>query len=427
MPLQRSLYPWYVVGVLMLAFVLSFADRYILGLLTIALQRDLGLTPTQLSLLIGPGFVIPFVLAGLPIARLADRHSRRRIIILSLLFWSLATLGCAFARDFSQLLLLRALVGVGEAALAPAAYSLIVDYFAPEQRASALSTFSVGTYAGSGLAFTLGGAIIAYTAKVPTTLAWQSWQLVFISLGLCGLLLSPLLLSLREPPRAVQHQALPLSSLRTQLWQQRRVLLHHHLGMALLSLAGSAAVAWVPAYFIHRFGWPPGRFGLAYGGIIALCGSAGLLCAGALADRAWRSGQRDAALRLAGNAALGSATLGLLYLLMPDARLSLLMMLPSTFFSAMPFGLAVAALQALMPATLRAQASALYALVTNLVGLGLGPLAVTWLAHHVYGDEQALGKALLTVIGSAQLLAAVCLHSGRKAYREAVEQRAAPT
>lgn len=420
MSTQHSLYPWYVVGVLMLAFVLSFADRYILGLLAIALQRDLGLTATQLSLLVGPGFVIPFVLAGLPIARLADRHSRLRIITLALLSWSGATLGCAFAKNFEELLVMRALVGIGEAALAPAAYSLIADYFTPERRASALSTFSIGTYAGSGLAFTLGGTIIAYTAPASTHPAEESWRLVFISLGACGLLLGPLLLSLREPARVTRQQSMPLSELGAQLWLRRRVLLHHHLGYALLSTATSAAVTWVPSYFIHRFGWSPADFGLAYGSIVALCGSAGLVCAGALADRGWQRGERDATLRLAAFSAVGSATLGLLYLVVSDVRLSLALMAPAAFLTAMPFGLAIAALQALMPGAVRAQASALYTLVTNLVGLGLGPLTVTWLAQHVFTGEQALGRSLLTVIGSAQLLAAISLHSGRRAYRKAL-------
>ncbi|EXF44516.1 MFS family transporter [Pseudomonas sp. BAY1663] len=148
---------WLTVAILMLAYVLSFVDRQILNLLVAPIRRDLDITDTHMSLLMGFSFAVFYTVCGVPIGRLADRKSRRGIIAIGVLVWSLMTALCGTAKTFWHFLTFRIGVGVGEAALSPSAYSLIADSFPPKLRGTAMSVYSMGIYIGSGLAFLLGG------------------------------------------------------------------------------------------------------------------------------------------------------------------------------------------------------------------------------------------------------------------------------
>ncbi|MGQ0623031.1 MAG: spinster family MFS transporter [Panacagrimonas sp.] len=419
------IYPWYVVGILMLAFVFSFVDRQILNLLVGPVRQDLGIGDTQVSLLLGPAFALFFVLAGLPLGRLADSHSRRGLITLGLVFWSLATAACGFARSFEHLFLARACVGIGEAVLAPAAYSLIADYFPRERRATALSVHATGIYIGAGLALMLGGLVIVFAARhgpmtLPLLGETRPWQVVFLVVGAAGILFSPLLLTVREPPRGAQHAAAPLSEVFAHFRRNRRVLLCHNFGFAFLALSGYASAAWLPTFFIRVHGWNAGTIALVYGAIVAVFCIAGVVFGGWLADRWLRRGRSDATLRVGRLAALLLPLLGLLYVFPSNGWIAAALIVPAAFLAGMPTGVAPAALQDLMPANLRGQASALSVLVVNLVGLGLGPSAVALCTDYVFEDDRAVGWSLLVVCGTAQLLAAALLHAGLGAFRESV-------
>ena len=157
-------YAWYVVGVLTVAYVFSFVDRQIIALLIGPIQRDLEISDTQISLLGGLSFAVFYTLFGIPIGRLADTKSRRAIISIGIAFWSVMTAGCGLTKRFWDLALMRMGVGVGEATLSPAAYSLIADYFPPHRRSTAMSVYSMGIYIGSGLAFILGGMVVQFAS-----------------------------------------------------------------------------------------------------------------------------------------------------------------------------------------------------------------------------------------------------------------------
>src|SRR5262249_47502620 len=146
-------YAWYAVGVLTLAYVISFVDRQILNLMVDPIKRDLGISEKAMSVLMGASFAVFYTLFGIPLGRLADTRSRRGLIAVGISLWSLMAAGCGLARRFWQLLVMRIGVGIGEASLSPAAYSLIADYFRPESRSTAMSVYSMGIYIGSGLAF----------------------------------------------------------------------------------------------------------------------------------------------------------------------------------------------------------------------------------------------------------------------------------
>ena len=159
-----------------------------------------------MSLLMGPAFAVSYILFGILFGRLTDSKSRRTIIAMGFVAWSLFTAGCGVAKTYLQMFWLRVGVGIGEASLSPAAYSLITDYFPPKRRATAISVYGMGIYIGSGLAFIVGGAVTEMVIKqgawqLPLVGATRSWQVVFFIVGLPGVLLSLLLYTVREPLR----------------------------------------------------------------------------------------------------------------------------------------------------------------------------------------------------------------------------------
>src|SRR2546421_1219593 len=160
-------YAWYVVIVMMLCNTMSFVDRQILSLLVAPIKRDLGISDTRIGLLQGLAFALFYTLMGLPLGRIADTRSRRNLISTGVLFWSLMTALCSTAKSFSSLFLARMGVGVGEAALAPSAFSLLADYFPARLLATALSVYSMGVILGSGLALIVGGIVVAATSRTP--------------------------------------------------------------------------------------------------------------------------------------------------------------------------------------------------------------------------------------------------------------------
>jgi MFS family permease len=208
---EKELYPprayaWYAVGVLTVAYVFSFIDRQILNLLVGPIRRDLGISDTKMSLLMGFSFAVFYSFFGIPLGRLADSKSRRTIIAVGMVLWSMLTAGGGLAKYFWHFLLLRMGVGGGEAALSPSAYSLISDYFPKETRATAISVYSMAFYIGSGIAFLLGGLVVGFDSaksgwSVPVVGAVRPWQLVFFIVGLPGALLAVLLYTMREPTR----------------------------------------------------------------------------------------------------------------------------------------------------------------------------------------------------------------------------------
>lgn len=424
---RRRAYAWFVVLLLMLAYVLSFVDRQILNLLVGPIRSDLGISDTQMSLLMGLSFAVFYTLCGIPLARWADHGNRSRLIIGGVLVWSLATALCGFAQRYVHLLLARIGVGVGEAALSPAAYSLICDYFPREQRATAISVYSMGIYIGSGMAFLIGGLVIKLAGSgapvtIPLLGEMRPWQSVFVVLGIAGVVFSALLLLLREPARQqATHVPMSVRDSASALWQQRRLLLGHNFGFAFAALAAYACAAWIPSFFIRVHGWTAPQVGVTYGIIMTVFGTLGVLSGGRLADRWLRMGITDATLRVALGATLLAIPVVAFTLQVSSARVATWLLCPAVFLLSVPFGVGPAALQEVVPSMLRGQASALSLLVVNLVGLGIGPTAVALLTDYVYGNDLAVGQSLLWVSVVALLVSGALLAWTRPAYRARIE------
>ncbi len=436
-PYPNATYAWYVVGVLTFVYVFSFIDRTILNLLVRPIRRDLGISDTQMSLLIGFAFALFYTLFGIPLGRLADSKSRRSLIAIGFAFWSLFTAGCGLAKNFAQMLLLRMGVGVGEAALSPAAYSMISDYFPPKRRATAISFYSMGIYIGSGLALIIGGLVAKFAAAqemwtLPIVGETRPWQVVFFIVGLPGVLLALLMYTVREPVRrgirlkqgadgkATVEQT-PMREVIAYIRLNWRTFLCHNVGFALLSFSSYGSSAWIPSFFVRNYGWSESAIGQVYGWIVAIAATLGVVAGGRLADRLLERGYRDATLRVGLLAALAWFPFGRLYPLMPNAYGSIALLIPAAFFASGPFGVAAAAIQQMMPNSMRGQASAIYLFVVNLIGLGLGPTAVAMTTDFIFRNDAMVGYSLLVVGTVAHILSAILLWSGMKPYLRSLD------
>lgn len=415
----------FTVCLLMLALVLSFIDRQIISLLVGPIRQDLDISDTQISLLMGVAFALFYTLAGIPLGRLADTRSRRGLIGIGVLLWSLMTAFCGLAQNFWHLLLARIGVGVGEASLAPAAYSLIADSFVPEKRASAIGLFQMGVYLGSGMAFILGGSIISFAnhaghISLPLVGQVAPWQFIFIILGLFGIGFSLLLLALKEPARQGKGAGvqMPLLEVERYLKKIRRAIGLHNLGFACLAFASYGSQAWMPSFFMRHHDLSPAQMGIQYGVIVLIFGSLGVILGGRLADYMSRKGKTDAYLRLALYAALLGLPTNVMYLL-NDLTAVWALFCVSVFLGAIPFGLAPAAIQEIVPNSMRGQTSAIYLFSVNIIGLGLGPTGVALLTDYVFGYDLALRYSLVWAITGMTLVAIVLLALGLKPYRQA--------
>ncbi|KKK66701.1 hypothetical protein LCGC14_2961450, partial [marine sediment metagenome] len=305
-----------------------------------------------------------------------------------LFFWSLMTAGCGLANHYWHFLLLRMGVGVGEATLSPAAYSLISDSFPRHKLATAISVYSMGIYLGTGLSYMIGGLVVRWIGAepyltVPLIGEMRSWQIVFLALGLPGLALTLIFVTVKEPVRRGVRRVtteygeklsrVSLAEVSAYLARNWKTLACHNVGFALLSFSSYGTTAWIPAFFHRTHGWEAANVGVIYGAIVAVFGTSGIVFGGWLADRLARSGLTTSKMVVGLLAAIVWVVTGIAYPLVPSGAIAMMLLAPTVFAVAMPFGVAPAAIQEMMPNTMRGQASAIYLFVVNLIGLGLGP------------------------------------------------------
>lgn len=341
--------------------------------------------------------------------------------------------GCGLARRYWQLALLRMGVGVGEASLSPAAYSLIADYFRPEQRSTAISVYSMGIYIGSGLAFILGGLVLRFVSghdpfDFPFVGGVRAWQLIFFVVGLPGLLVALLLCTVREPlrrgvrkPDGSAAAPVPLREVWNYLRDNRATFAWLNVGIAFLALSAYGASGWVPTFFVRSHGWSSAQAGIVFGTIVAAAGTFGVMAGGALADRLRRHGFADAELRVALFAAIGWLPTGVLYPIVANSTLATVLLVPTIACMSAPFGVAPAAIQRMMPNPLRAQATALYLFVINLIGMGVGPTAVALVTDRVFRDPKSVNLSLLVVGLAANVAGIGLLWRGLGPFRQSLD------
>lgn len=421
-PLGRA-YAWYVVIVFALAYTCSFLDRQILSLLVEPMKRDLRLSDTQISLLQGLAFALCNALAGLPLGYLVDTKRRVPIIGMGIAVWSLATSACALARSFAGLLVLRMGVGVGEATLTPAANSVIGDLFPPSKVGLPLAIYSLGVFAGGGLALILGGALIGWLESLPKVLLpivgeLRPWQAVFAILGLPGLLLAAWIFTLGEPPRsaAADFDGPHLTAALRYMADHRWTFLWLNLSFGVLAMVGYGMAAWAPTFFIRAHGWTAVQIGRAYGLIFMLCGAGGVLSGGMLGDLLQRRGLRNSRLKVVALATVAAAPFVISFPVVRTAGAGLVLLAGAVYFSTFVNGLSPALLQQMVPNQMRGLTVSLSLLAQNLLGLGLGPTLVALSTDYIFRDEGRLGMSMSMVMGALLLAALLLLRKAHSPY-----------
>ena len=395
-------YAWYVVFVLLIAQAFSFLDRMIMGLLVGPIRASFEISDTQFSLLAGLAFSLFYAIMGLPLSRIADKGSRRNLIAAGIATWSFMTAMCGFAKGYWTLFIARIGVGVGEATLGPAAYSMIADYFPKHILARALSVYMIGVTLGSGIAYMLGSAVVSYVEGMeqivlPIVGAIEGWQLTFIIIGVPGVLVSFLMLAtVREPARTgvVDKEAIPVRDVADYLWARRQAYAGHIIGISIFIMVVYALNLWGPTYFIRTFDYTRSEAGLVMGFVMIGAGTAGLLLAGTVADRLVARGISDAypkTILFSMLAMIPSAT-ALAFL--ENDYLGIVFMTLAVFFSAFQGGIAGGTLQLMTPNRMRGQVMAVYGLASNLIGLGLGPTVIAMTTDYVFGYDAAIGKSI---------------------------------
>jgi MFS family permease len=412
--------------VLMVAYIFSYIDRQILAMLVGPIKADLGVTDFELSLLNGLAFAVCFTVLGVwPVGQWADRGNRRNLAAAGVFLWSLMTAVCGRVTSYAGLFVARVGVGVGEATLAPAAYSMIADYVPPARRGRALGLFSMGIYLGIGVAIMVTGLVVQAVGSMPV-MHWpvigevRGWQVAFLILGPPGMLVSLWLLTVREPAR--REVAAATTGVRyADVW--RRIREHAGFyanlifGVSMLTLTFNAVAFWIPAHLLRVHELSPLQVAFSYGPIMFVAGSLGILAGGVLADR-WRSaGRADAELQVVLYGALALGPLVIAAFQLRDATLAIALLAPLLFVTSFPFGAASAALQMVTPNRFRARTSAIYLLVINLLGIGLGSSAASFVSDVVLQDEQRIGDGVTAVAAVAAPLAAWLIHRARPTYR----------
>ena len=430
-PWPKASSAWCVVAILVFANALSFVDRMILSLLVAPIRASFQISDTQVSLLLGFAFVVFYIFMGLPLAWLADRYSRRNLIMGGVLVWSAMTACCGLAASYFTLFLARMGVGVGEAVLGPSATSLLSDYFPREKLGKAISIYQIGIPLGGGMALVISAAVLHVLMASPV---WvlpffgpvEAWRMIFLWVALPGLLVIVLLAMVKEPLRrgvrlAASGVADSTITMKHHLTHNARAVGALICGIALIATVLYGLAAWVPTFLMRTYGMSMSNAGLAFGSIMAVAGTTGLLSGGILADRMYRAGRTDAHMRVMLFAALLGIPLFGAAMLMPTATLGIIT-LTLAFFVLANYGAGFAALPLITPNPLRARTTAVLSFVTSLVGLGIGPTLIAVLTDYVFKDPTAI-RYSMAIVGMVSLVLAVAIFSfGLAPYRRSIQE-----
>jgi len=429
-------YRRYAVWLLFLVYVFNFIDRQIVTILAEPIKRELEIADWQLGLMTGTAFAIFYCTLGIPIARLAERHNRPWIIGLSLTAWSGFTALCGLVQNFWQLVLARIGVGVGEAGCTPPAHSLIADYTPKEQRASAMATYSMGNPVGALIGVITGGLVADAFG----------WRTAFLLVGLPGVALAIIaVLTLVEPRLkraavvardAARHDQSSFADV-LRLLRRKRTFWLMALAVSIVAFIGYGHAPFGASFFLRvhgaeieqlaaQFGLGPiGFVGLSLGLILGVSAGAGVFLGGIIADK---FGARDlrAYMGIPGVAVLASVPLYSVALLMPTFLPILPILAVNAVLVSLWQGPVYATVQNIAPAHMRATAASIFLFIANLIGLGLGPLAVG-IASDVLAGPFGMGSAegvRWALIGSQFLAipAFVCFWLARRTIREEMEE-----
>lgn len=433
-PERVSRYAWYVVILLMLTQTVSYIDRFLPSLLIQWIKSDLQLTDFQVGLLLGPAFGLFYVFVAVPIGWLADRYSRRAILSIGISLWCAMTAAAAFAKSFIPLFGARMGVGLGEAAVAPCAVSLISDYFPRSRRARALSVYMAGTFIGAGSAYLFGGPLVHEIAQLPPLHIpgfgdLAAWQMSFLFVGLPGFVLAAMMFTIREPVRQdqVTHGLKTDSAGSASLFVAFRFIRERWQAFGTLFIGSAAVVTmgsltfWNIALFERTWGWAVREVGIATGVLFFVGGPVGTIFGIWLTNRWLAAGRKDATIRALWTG-LAIAVPGFaLYPMMPSPELAILAQLFAFTGQAMAAAAGPASLTLIAPGQIKSQATAIYYLFIGVFGQLIGPPPVG-LMTDLFGDPGKLRYAMTIEAATVGILALVFVGIGISRYRRCVDE-----
>jgi MFS family permease len=412
--LISSPYAWLVLGLLTLIYISSFVDRQIIAVLAPQIQQQLSLSNFQVGLLYGTAFSLIYAVCGIPMGRLADVYSRKVMIVAGLVVWSLMTFISGFATSLTFLIVARFFVGLSESALSPAVYSLLSDYFRPEQRATVFSIYAAGIFLGIGVAF-LGGGTIAQV---------YNWRTALMAVGMPGILIAAIAwFVIKEIPRGIT-QADARYDLESGFWEvvsyilRKRTVRFHFLGFSFLAFTGYTILGFIGIVLtdIHnaesltpQYGW----FMLATG--------LSVMASGKAAD--WLAARWDGSKRFVMGMVAGLACLPLYYvgLFAESATTALIWIGAANVISSSYNGVAAAILQYLVKPNMRALAGGLYLFVISVIGFGVGPPLTGWLIDTFFTGSYGAAKALMLVFSCCGVLGSICFYLAMQSYEQDIE------
>lgn len=422
---------WVMVGMLFLAGILSVIDRAALNVLVDPVRQDLSITDEQIGLLQGLAFGLFYAFMGVPMGLAADRMSRRNLIVGGIALWSLATIGSGLAQTFGSIFAARLMVGLGEAALGPAAISLIADLFSPERRGRPISVYMMGQGLASGVAISLTGLLVTAAgagsfAGMPLIGHLVAWRIVFVVFGASGLFVAlALLLLTREPERrtlaAEGPQPLPGAAEAAYFWRNRAVLLPLYFGFATAFVVAYGGSTWAPTMLMRAYGATPGYLGAWLGPLSMLFSAIGPLIGGTLLDRSMRSGRtmkRFAILSIAPLFALPSA----LAVLAGELHFATVLVASANAVFSVVGTVMFATLQSVVPPRMRGSAIALTLVLNTILGASLGPLMVASWTERVMHDPAMVGVSIAVICVPFLLLSAALYTLAGRAMRRAGER-----
>ena len=425
-------YAWYCLGVICFAYLFGFMDRIIVGLLTPAIQADLGLSDSAMGFIQGLAFAIFYTLFGLPIGLAADRMNRKWLLTIGTTVWSLFTAAAGFARGFWGLFGARVGVGIGEATLNPCATSLIGDYFKPETRPKAFGIYTMSTAFGTGLTYILGGLLIGFVGvgtanmfDMPILGEIPAWQAVFIIIGLAGLLPAVMMaLTVKEPERRdlVKGESASREEIIAFLKQNKTTLICHHFGVAFIIMAVYGWVNWMPTFFARIHEWSVAQFSIYYGIFGGITGIISAISSGFVANWFKKKGFKDGTLRTVMFGGVG-LTLGTsIAPLMPSPEMALAFYVIAGVFANWPPAQALASIAEMTPNQMRGFVTSIYILVIGIGGAGLGPFAMGWVTDNVFGDKQAIHYSMALVTFVMGTIGTFLIWYGLKAFRGSLDR-----
>ena len=403
---------WYMACLLTLLYIYAQIDNSAIILLVGPIKADLGVTDTQMSLLIGLSFAAFYGVLGLPAGYLVDRISRRGVMGVGIVLWSCMTMSCGLANTFGQLFLSRCGVGIGEAAITPAAYSLIRDGFPPEKRGRAFGIFSAGNFIGAALAVILAGALLGLASHgafraVPWLGGLHPWQAVLVVIGVVGVPLSLLVLTFREPARrndiADGQTGVTFREGFAQIRDRWRTYIPLMIWMTCFSGVAVTYGAWMPTIISRTWQLPPAQIGMFFGGALLICAPIGAWCGGLAIDMLLKRGRQDAAEIVGVWATIIFIPFGIAAPIVPEVGQMFFALGAQLLVAGAYQPVGACLLARVTPQRMMGKVTAIYLLVFTLLGRGFGPTLVALISDHFYSGPQALGFALGTA--SAGLMA----------------------